>query len=332
LDDGFKSLGVYFGKLEPLNWTTLLSKFKDKIAFYKKKGVAVSLFSRSKILNTFLLPVLWYALKTLDPPDEFYTDIEKEILGFLWENRKHWVSKSNVFAPVSMGGLGVRHPKAQASVFRMRAASKIMNESNEYFLGKTKWNISSVLLRNEPLTTFYENFRNSVHKIKFTFNSLPADIIGEISLRNPLMFGDFPFNTLSKMKKVTVSEVTEYKGGQSHRMHLRAPEMRRLERELLHFDQRLKGFCDSLTESQDYSFCGYNFVSDLKEPLSNVNDYIFGFSCIYNVESFRPPDLLKFRSKKWSRLKGTKMSNPELDVVWRLWHDALLTFKVAKIL
>jgi hypothetical protein len=107
---------------------------------------------------------------------------------------------------------------------------------------------------------------------------------------------------------------------------------RRLERELLFFDQRLRVFCDSLTESQDYSFCGYNFVSDLKEPLSKVNDYIFGFSCIYNVECFGTPELLKFRSKKWSRLKATKMSNPELDVVWRLWHDALLTFKVAKIM
>ena len=38
------------------------------------------------------------------------------------------------------------------------------------------------------------------------------------------------------------------------------------------------------------------------------------------------------KSKKWERLKGTKLSTHELDIVWRLWNGCLITFKIAKLM
>ena len=40
--------------------------------------------------------------------------------------------------------------------------------------------------------------------------------------------------------------------------------------------------------------------------------------------------MLKLKSKKLERLKAVRLTNTELDIVWRLWHDALLTPLVAQ--
>jgi hypothetical protein len=40
-------------------------------------------------------------------------------------------------------------------------------------------------------------------------------------------------------------------------------------------------------------------------------------------------DVQKLRSKKWERLKGTKLSTFEIDIIWRLWNNCLITFKIA---
>jgi hypothetical protein len=63
VSDGIKILELWFGKLVERNLIDLLQKFNLKLEHYKSKSLSSSLFSKVRILNMYLLPIFWYALK-----------------------------------------------------------------------------------------------------------------------------------------------------------------------------------------------------------------------------------------------------------------------------
>jgi hypothetical protein len=67
--NSLKILGIYFGDLIYKNWEDLLCKVRTKLAFYKSKSNFTSLSSKVNMLNTFILPIIWYVLKVLPPQD-----------------------------------------------------------------------------------------------------------------------------------------------------------------------------------------------------------------------------------------------------------------------
>lgn len=150
---GSNILGLYFGELTDLNWSTLLTKFRSKLEIYRRSS-ASSPFSRARVLNLFVLPILWYALKIFDPPANFYKEVEALCVSYVWEGSRNWVAKPFVFAPCEGGGPGVRSPRPQTLVFRLRALFKGMS-CGEYFLSKMGTNSKLILYGGrESVITF----------------------------------------------------------------------------------------------------------------------------------------------------------------------------------
>src|SRR5207253_545671 len=133
-----KVLGIYFTKTDliSLNFNKVLTKLKSKLLFYQTKTNAVSIFSRCNILNTFILPVLWYQLKVLTPPDSFFKEVNKLCEDFIWGGKKHWLKKCHVYVPKEYGGIGVHNARAKMLQFRVKFVNKILKNDDDpsYFL------------------------------------------------------------------------------------------------------------------------------------------------------------------------------------------------------
>ncbi len=149
--DGLKVLGIYFGEKSPENWESLRLKFETRLQFYKSKSNATSLLAKSGILNMFVLPILWYVLKVLNPPDAFLRYIERMCEQLLWESRRHWVKKAMVYTPFQNDGLGVKSPRVQLLIFRFRALQKAQELNCEkFFLSNSIHQSSSIIFKNYP--------------------------------------------------------------------------------------------------------------------------------------------------------------------------------------
>jgi hypothetical protein len=64
--------------------------------------------------------------------------------------------------------------------------------------------------------------------------------------------------------------------------------------------------------------------------MTEKSDYLLCFIGIFSFESFTGQDKQKLKSKKWERLKNTKLSTIEIDVVWRLWNSCIISYKIAQ--
>jgi len=327
---GLKILGIYFGDFG-LNWAVLLTKFKSKLEFYRKSN-ASCVFSRAKILNTFLLPILWYVLKILDPPLEFLKDIESLCINYLWGGTKNWVKKPFVFAPVEVGGAGIRHPKCQSLVFRFRALVKAFSSnSSDYFLSKMKVSCYQIIFENSASSPFYGNLRIASNLTGFSIWGGPENCEAEIALSHSVYFPSNQFQILQSLGPRKVGEVEEFVCEQAQIINnLPAPRHRRFEAELNNFRAQLSQIKSNITDSEGLSFCCVNPLTNEREQYSYTNDYLSGYFSEFPASSFSDHDLVQMRSKKWERLKGTRLNNAELSIIWRLWHNGILNYPMAQ--
>jgi hypothetical protein len=80
---------------------------------------------------------------------------------------------------------------------------------------------------------------------------------------------------------------------------------------------------------EEVTFRFFNPLIDKLEQITPENDYVLLYFGIFPFKSMSVADVQKLRSKKWERLKGTKLSTFEIDIIWRLWNNCLITFKIA---
>jgi hypothetical protein len=93
--------------------------------------------------------------------------------------------------------------------------------------------------------------------------------------------------------------------------------------------------CDSNADQNPMSEPTFRALDPIPDELGEVtrnNDYVLCFFGIFPLESFSAQDSQKLRSKKWERLKGTKFSTLEVDIVWRVWSACVITPKIAKLM
>ena len=88
---GVKTLGVHVGnerkEMARLDFEEQKEKIKNSLIYWKAKGL--SLKARIKILNIFILSKLWYLCECADIPTDIQTDIQKMIVDFIWNGKKH---------------------------------------------------------------------------------------------------------------------------------------------------------------------------------------------------------------------------------------------------
>ena len=337
--EGVKILGIYYGNLSVNNWESLLSKFKSKLTLYKSKSNATSLSARAKILNTFVLPVIWYHLKVLQPPELFLGQIQFLCENYLWEGKRHWLKRPIVYAPRENGGLGVRSPIVQIQNFRIRAIIKSMHENvSKYFLKVLKSNSESILFSNHKLTDkYYESIRLNLNRIKFQFLSLPVNLHSRFSLLNPVIFRNEKFDML---KILRINDIGNFNNLISSNpiLNIRETQKRKLNIEIQKCKRLISDFMLTLTKVEEdvfeetFSFRAFCPLKSKIEEITTENAYFLSFFSIFPYESLNNADVNKLKSKNWKRLNGTKLSTVEMDIVYRFWNKCLITFKIAKLM
>ena len=90
-----KFLGIHIGNkvgangtktLSDLNFAEHIETIKNKINFWKGKGIALT--TRVKVLNIFILSRLWYRTKIWDISKEILAVLNKMIRDFVWGNKQ----------------------------------------------------------------------------------------------------------------------------------------------------------------------------------------------------------------------------------------------------
>ena len=82
---GLEILGIHFGSPSymTLNWDVLLQKFTAKLGFLGDKMKQSGIISKAFIISTYMIPMMWYKLQVLDPPDSFIDAVTEQCLLFL---------------------------------------------------------------------------------------------------------------------------------------------------------------------------------------------------------------------------------------------------------
>ena len=86
-------LGLWLGNQDTSGdiFNELYTKIKLNLAFWK--GRNLSLIGRVRVINIYILSRLWYRTEIFSVPKNLLTEIEKDILHFIWKKKKHEINK-----------------------------------------------------------------------------------------------------------------------------------------------------------------------------------------------------------------------------------------------
>jgi hypothetical protein len=328
VSDGIKVLGIWFGDLVDRNWSDLLQKFKLKLEFYKSKCLSFSLFSKVRILNMFLLPILWYVLKVLDPPKPFIAQVKTLIEEYIWGTRRHWVKNLFLYLPTSNGGLGVKDIEVQTLVMRIKDAMRVFTRKpNHYFMNEHITKVKNIVISNEvQKSRCYENLRIKLNIIAFRFWSLPESLLNTIGVRNRAIFPGLNTEMFTTNGLHTVNDVSNYDATTDTIPSFRK---RKFGKCLAEFKKHLEYFRESsiITDHGEFRFTCTSLLYEGTE-LKDENIYAASFFAARSISTISRLDLGKMKGSKWEKLNLFLLSNSEKDVVWRLWHNSWLTFSL----
>jgi len=325
---GIKILGIWFGKAICRNWEDLLTKYRQKLDIYSARSTATTFHSKAQVLNRYLLPILWYVLKVLDPPADFITSIRRLSEEYLWGPRKHWVKRLFVYAPQQLAGLGIKHPDVQILTMRMRDTIRVFTSSqNLYFLNGYVQSVRSVVMLNQPTSIpFYENMRRKYNIIRFRFKTITSELLGDLGVKNVSVFPGLRNEEFLELGLTTVDSVLNWNGDTGI---LSSARKRKLEANQKIFREQLQEIQEfQVEDSKALEFTCENPAMDIGK-ITNRNLYPAAFFGIFQPDQISNGELNKMRGDKWSNIVKSQISNPEKDVTWRLRHNSLLTFSLA---
>ena len=111
-DSSLKILGVDIpitgdhNTLINLNYNPQLQKIKTKLGQWSKRSL--TLYGKSTIIKTLILPQLIYQLSNLpSPPQNILKEIDDLIFKFIWNNKRAKIKRSQLYLDYSEGGLGI---------------------------------------------------------------------------------------------------------------------------------------------------------------------------------------------------------------------------------
>ena len=178
---GVKSLGVYVGndrnEMAKRGFEEKKEKVKNSLIFWPTR--TLSLKGRVFVLNTFILSQLWYICECQDIPKTIQNDLEKMILDFVWNRKKHHqTNKKTLSSSFDKGGPKLVDIHEKTKTYRNRWIFEVLKASDDaivfflvYKLIGSQKHISqglNILKYNDPdLTKGIKNefYRNSIKYI-----------------------------------------------------------------------------------------------------------------------------------------------------------------------
>ena len=123
--------GVYIGndrkRASLLTFCEIKDNIKDKISFWNSKYI--SLKGKTKVLNTFVLSKLWYALECQDMQITLIKEIEDIMKTFLW-NGNNQRELTVVCYPETEGGLSLQSIQYKMETFRLKWLEGLLNKKH----------------------------------------------------------------------------------------------------------------------------------------------------------------------------------------------------------
>ena len=194
-NDKVMALGLWVGNTNTseLIFREQMSKVRNKLQFWRARGLSV--MSRVRVVNVFVLSRLWYRTEIFSIPQTILKELEKDILDFVWANKKHEINKDLLMSDISCGGLRLFKIQNKINAQRILWAVKLWNMKDGCF---TKQVANSLIGVNDG-GYFGLDFLKA-DKTNMTFHTKDKFYSELISINNTMVH-DFQINEKNQLEK-----------------------------------------------------------------------------------------------------------------------------------
>jgi hypothetical protein len=94
------------------------------------KNFKLSPFGRLCVIRNFVIPKITHLLPCItNPPSEKIKYLEKLLLSYLWDWKRHWINKDSVYYPLEMGGLNMLNLTAFMKALKLAWLRRLLIKS-----------------------------------------------------------------------------------------------------------------------------------------------------------------------------------------------------------
>ena len=87
----------------------------------------MTLHGKVVAVNSLATSGIWYLSNVLELPEKYAKEIDKMIFDFIWNYRKHFISKEQIQLPKDLGGLGVVNVRLKIKAQRIKFISRLLS-------------------------------------------------------------------------------------------------------------------------------------------------------------------------------------------------------------
>lgn len=196
-------LGVWIGKnkkmCEHLNWNSKLKSIGNILKFWKMRNL--SIHGKISVISSLLMSKIWYLLMVVNIPENYYNQINKICLDFLWNNKPPLVAYNVILNKVIDGGLNFPDIVQKMYAFRLKYLCRLLDENYHavwkntcvYFLSKIEnMNLGiEVLLcsfKTKNLEIIPEFYQSMLHSWQIIFSQIEIPINAQNVFDVPIFF------------------------------------------------------------------------------------------------------------------------------------------------
>jgi hypothetical protein len=111
-------------------WQAITTTINDMLERYKYKTSTI--FGRSVVVNTYIIPKLLYTATVLEPPQKTLTDINKQIRRFIFGNTIHGIQHKTLIQDKKQGGVSLQDIRTKIQTLRICYIGHIIKQPNHH--------------------------------------------------------------------------------------------------------------------------------------------------------------------------------------------------------
>ena len=284
-----KFLGIIVGNkvgsngtkfLSDLNFAEQIEIIKNKINFWKGKGIA--LVTRVKVLNIFILSRLWYRTRIWDISKNYLNTLNKLIRNFIWcDKQGARVRQRVILLEYEKGGLQLVDITCKTNVQRVKRIMHLMslnNDNLERFLAdslvggttnQSQYGLSYGLFNNEARIRtipnyFYKKAFEIINSLNIVIKPGQINTIMNEPLfynnlfKDPLTHEHFTLSRFKSQMPKTLKELQSFSHSRDHFVNSTAQSLRRSVNNIIFSDKDENEYIltlnNTIKDLQNYSF------------------------------------------------------------------------------
>jgi hypothetical protein len=168
---------------------------KCAVVVNRHKHRPTTIFGRSTIINTLLIPKVIYISTVFDPPKETKIKINKMIRSFVFGNTKYSIKDLTLSQPKTKGGINLQNIEVKIQALRIAYISQIEKNVNQhpiavFYIGKKLHQIMQLdnlqTHRRESPSPFYKSCLQAVIGNELLINKKTKDVYQKlIEIKEP---------------------------------------------------------------------------------------------------------------------------------------------------